>query len=278
MALQRDARYPGRWTAASGGHPQGAFKNRTAPGALDGSYIEQDWANDWDGFFSSLLSATAITPNGTVDAVGASQYFTAMLNLTKLSLRLSVITAGSGNFTVPVGVYRIQYKIWGAGGGGGGGGVTNAGNGGSAGAYSEGWLSVTPGQVIPYVVGAGGTFGVGGAGGANGGTSSLNTTIVCTGGGFGAGNGSGSGPQSTATGGDLNIGGGAGTGPSVSSGSLIYGPPGGLAFGSGNTGVGYSAGAGVTGKTPGGGGGGGSGVAPASGGGAGGAGSLYIWG
>jgi hypothetical protein len=81
MALQRDARYPGRWTAASGGHPQGAFKNRTAPGALDGSYIEQDWANDWDGFFSSLLSAAAITPNGNVDAVGASQYYTALAQM-----------------------------------------------------------------------------------------------------------------------------------------------------------------------------------------------------
>lgn len=78
MALQRDTRYPGRWTAASGGHPQGAFKNRSAPGALDGSYIEQDWANDWDGFFSSLLNAASITPNGSVDAVGASQYIMAL--------------------------------------------------------------------------------------------------------------------------------------------------------------------------------------------------------
>jgi hypothetical protein len=78
MALQRDARYPGRWTAASGGHPQGAFKNRTAPGSLDGSYIEQDWANDWDGYFSSLLAAGGLTANGNVDAVGASQYFTAL--------------------------------------------------------------------------------------------------------------------------------------------------------------------------------------------------------
>lgn len=78
MALQRDTRYPGRWTTGSSGHPQGAFKNRSAPGALDGSYIEQDWANDWDGFFGSLLSATGLTANGTVDAVGASQYYNAL--------------------------------------------------------------------------------------------------------------------------------------------------------------------------------------------------------
>lgn len=81
MALQRDTRYPGRWTTGNSAHPQGAFKNRSAPGALDGSYIEQDWANDWDGFFASLLSAASITANGSVDAVGSSQYFTAMLNL-----------------------------------------------------------------------------------------------------------------------------------------------------------------------------------------------------
>jgi len=109
MALQRDARYPGRWTAASSGHPQGAFKNRTAPGSLDGSYIEQDWANDWDGYFSSLLSAAIITPNGSVDAVGASQYFTALRALINQSspvigsvrnLRCSVpATSANANFT-----------------------------------------------------------------------------------------------------------------------------------------------------------------------------------
>ena len=78
MALQRDTKtgYVGRWDVASAGHPQGAFKNRSAPAALDGSYIEKDWANDWDGFFSSLIEAQGgVTPDGVVDEVGASQYF-----------------------------------------------------------------------------------------------------------------------------------------------------------------------------------------------------------
>lgn len=78
MALQRDTLYPGRWTAANAAHPQGAFKNRTAPGALDGSYIEQDWANDWDGYFSALLGAASISPNGTVDTATSSQYYAAL--------------------------------------------------------------------------------------------------------------------------------------------------------------------------------------------------------
>lgn len=85
MALQRDTRYPGRWTTGNAAHPQGAFKNRTAPGSLDGSYIEQDWANDWDGYFASLLNAAGMTANGTVDAVGASQYFTALKTIINLS-------------------------------------------------------------------------------------------------------------------------------------------------------------------------------------------------
>jgi hypothetical protein len=100
MALQRDTRYPGRWTASTGGHPQGAFKNRTAPGSLDGSYIEQDWANDWDGYFSSLLGAAGLTANGNVDAVGASQYFDALRTMLALQAghgqcRLSVVSTTS---------------------------------------------------------------------------------------------------------------------------------------------------------------------------------------
>lgn len=99
MALKRDVRYPGRWTAASSAHPQGAFKNRSAPGSLDGSYIEQDWANDWDGFMSSLLSSAGIVANGAVDAVGASQYFDA---LTVLLNRSAGTTGSSRNLKMSV--------------------------------------------------------------------------------------------------------------------------------------------------------------------------------
>lgn len=77
MAIKRNERYPGRFENPSVEHPQGAFKNRSAPGAQDGSYFEADWSNDWDGFFSSLLSAAGINANGQVDGVGASQYFSA---------------------------------------------------------------------------------------------------------------------------------------------------------------------------------------------------------
>jgi len=82
MSLKRFEKYPGRFDGATSGHPQGAFKNRTSPTTFDGSYLERDWANDWDGFFGSLLTSAGITPNGNVDAVGASQYYDALLSIT----------------------------------------------------------------------------------------------------------------------------------------------------------------------------------------------------
>lgn len=94
MALKRNERYPGRFSNPTVDHPQGAFKNRSAPGAQDGSYLEQDWANDWDGFFSSLLSEAGITANGNVDAVGSSQYYTALTQLFRLASTVTPISAG----------------------------------------------------------------------------------------------------------------------------------------------------------------------------------------
>lgn len=81
MAIDRNSRYPGRFDAPTTARPQGAFKNRSAPNAKDGSYLERDWANDWDGFFGSLLRAAGMTPNGTPDTALASQYFDALSSL-----------------------------------------------------------------------------------------------------------------------------------------------------------------------------------------------------
>lgn len=81
MSLKLNERYPGRFDNPSSQYPQGAFKNRSAPGVLDGSYLEKDWANDKEGFFQSLLAAANIVPNGVVDSVGASQYYSALLQI-----------------------------------------------------------------------------------------------------------------------------------------------------------------------------------------------------
>lgn len=82
-------------------------------------------------------------------------------------------TSGSGNWTVPANVYAIHVEIVGGGGGGGFGSGTGSGSGGGGGGYDEGWFAVTPGQSIPYVVGAGGA---GAASSATDGTTGGTTT------------------------------------------------------------------------------------------------------
>jgi len=84
-------------------------------------------------------------------------------------------TNGTFNWTVPAGVSQITVEAW--GGGGGGGGSNNytycqgaGGGGGGGGAYASSNLSVTLGQILQIVVGAGGTE-VSGANGTDGGPS-----------------------------------------------------------------------------------------------------------
>lgn len=95
-------------------------------------------------------------------------------------------TVGSGTFTVPANVYLLRrVRMWGGGGGGGGASNTSsAGAGGGPGAYWEGAIPVTPGQIIPYAIGAGGTAGLGGASptaGGTGGTTSFGSYVTCPG-------------------------------------------------------------------------------------------------
>lgn len=106
-------------------------------------------------------------------------------------------------FTVPTNVTRLFIQAWGAGGGGGSVPSTAYPSGGG-GAYSEGWLTVTPGQTIACTVGIGGLGGVWvsapGADGVAGGSTSVGSFITVAGGFPG-----------TATEGSPGIGGGIGT-------------------------------------------------------------------
>lgn len=68
-------------------------------------------------------------------------------------------TAGTYEFTVPKGVTRIMYKMWGAGGGGGGSSARYpniGGGGGGGGGFVAGFVNVTPGNKHTVVVGKGG--------------------------------------------------------------------------------------------------------------------------
>lgn len=98
---------------------------------------------------------------------------------------VSFQTAGTATWTVPAGVYRIQVELWGGGGGGGYGDTrsvptTPHGGGGGAGGGVIVLINVTPGDIWTYVVGAGGTGGVGptNAGGGNGAASTFTRGAV----------------------------------------------------------------------------------------------------
>ena len=95
MSLKLNERYPGRFDNPSADYPLGSFKNRTAPGAKDGSYLEKDWANDKEGFFQSILNSAGIAPNGNVDKVGSSQFFDAMLYLDQNQAGIAFPAAGT---------------------------------------------------------------------------------------------------------------------------------------------------------------------------------------
>lgn len=96
---------------------------------------------------------------------------------------------GSGSFTVPADVSRVYVKCIGGGGGGGCKAYTSAyGGGGGGGGLTEGYVAVTPGQVIAITVGAGGASGFAGSGGV-GGTSSFGPYMSAPGGTGGKGYG-----------------------------------------------------------------------------------------
>lgn len=122
----------------------------------------------------------------------------------------------SGSFTVPDGVTELW--ISGCAGGAGGGGsqttsnVTVAGSGGgSSGGFVQRFkLAVTPGQVIPYTIGAAGTGGAAGGGiGGDGGNTTFGSYLTLLGGKGGA---VGQSASYSASGGIGGLGGPAGSG------------------------------------------------------------------
>ena len=61
--------------------------------------------------------------------------------------------AGAGTWTVPPNVYKIRYILVGHGGkGGNGDGQNTGGGGGGGGCFTTGYMDVTPGQSIPWIV------------------------------------------------------------------------------------------------------------------------------
>ncbi len=95
MAINLDDRYPGRANPKTLNYPQGSFKNRTSPISKDGTYLEQDWANDMLGFFQAMMKKAGLTANGDVDTAQASQYLDALIQ-TMRSTHATETEYGSG--------------------------------------------------------------------------------------------------------------------------------------------------------------------------------------
>ncbi|WP_227789498.1 MULTISPECIES: glycine-rich domain-containing protein [unclassified Burkholderia] len=178
---------------------------------------------------------------------------------TDVAARSMVMFTSSGTFTVPVNITRLKVTLVGGGASGGGcfsaSTYTNAaGGGGGAGGIAIGWFAVTPGQNIPYTIGAGGPAVSNGS--SFGGTSSIPLLGLTANGGNPstlANSSSPGGSGGTATGGQINIQGSSGTdGQNVS--AFVFGGKGGDGiFGGGGR---AGSGAGSGGSAPGAGGGG----------------------
>ncbi|MFT0892739.1 phage tail protein [Pseudochelatococcus sp. G4_1912] len=159
-----------------------------------------------------------------------------------------------GVFTVPAGVTKIDVAIWGGGGGGGSTGMGGSSGGAGAGGHARKLISVTPGQQLTGIVGAGGAAGALGGGGGTGGNTSFGP-MTAYGGSGGRPNPSGDGGQGgSAAGGDINSRGGDGSSGAAGS-DVTGGAGGGSPFGGPGGGAGHGISAG--GAIPGGGGAGG---------------------
>lgn len=284
MALKRDTLYPGRFTAGDTAHPQGAFKNRSTPTSQDGSYLEAQWANDWDGFFARILNVAGIAPNGVADTGTSSQLYDALLAAMPGRMRSApIIFNSSGTYTPSAGTKLIKVIVTGGGGGGGGAAGTTTGNTISGGGGGAGGTSIFVGPVTQssyaIIVGNGGTAGTASNGGNPGGASSFGGTVFGNGGGgagFVTSGTTSGGTAGTSSGGTLNLLGGYGSdGQNQGISGFIFPGNGGASFWGGGGRAG--AGAGIAGVARGSGGGG---VYDASGnsrtGGAGASGIVYI--
>ena len=261
----------------------------TAPACVGGSPITSYAVQSNPGGIGAAGTSSPITVTGltnctayTFRAAALNSYGPSPLSAASNSVtpnttgQTAYTTAGTYSFVVPNAVTSISVVTVGGGGAGGGvgsGGYSfSAGNGGGGGALSyTNNLSVTPGETLDVVVGAGGVGAINTAGTA-GGTSRINrsaTILVAAAGGSGGlpadNTATAAGGASASGTGDVKYSGGAGA--ARNAGTLVNGPGGGAAGYAGIGGAGSSTTTGTAGA--GGGGGGGSGYAGFAGGGGG---------
>lgn len=111
MAIRIVDEFPGKTAGVVEGYPHGKARDVSAPNDGTGTPLAASLVNDDQGFKQALLEAAGITPNGTPDEVGASQYLEAlkMLFLASGDLRLEV-SETQMNFEIPVGTRKFVIK------------------------------------------------------------------------------------------------------------------------------------------------------------------------
>lgn len=112
MALDLKLVYPGQIdTTDPTGYPQGKAKNIVNPGDGTGTPWEKQIVNDLLGFEQELLARASISPSGTPDKAGASQYATgveAIADERVLTTKALVDPVSAGDRGVYAGALQAQ--------------------------------------------------------------------------------------------------------------------------------------------------------------------------
>jgi uncharacterized repeat protein (TIGR02543 family) len=114
-------------------------------------YVFSNWSGDITG-----------TTNPIDVVVDKNMTITANFSDPDFSKPIVINAPGTGSFVIPVGVTSVTARIWGAGGAGGSASngstaVQSRGGGGAGGAFATVTMPVTAGQLLSYVLGAGGS-------------------------------------------------------------------------------------------------------------------------
>lgn len=206
--------------------------------------------------FTGVPEAPTASAGDSTTQIATTQFVTSAVSSITTADKVVILTT-SGSFTVPSGVTSLKIYAWGGGGGGCGAQASpfRPSSGGGGGGFCFSSVTVTPGQVIPYIIGSGGSGSAVNATSAGaGGTTSI-LTISAGGGAGGLPVALGAGVGGAASGGSLlNVVGGRAEGGGTN--SELNGGAGGSSLwgGVGGNGSPYVAGAGMF---PGGGGAGG---------------------
>jgi hypothetical protein len=209
--------------------------NQTTPAADSG----------WVGLYQITVSygQTQVAP-GNITVIPTAPFLTWKLPALRPGFGSGVQTFMTSNgFTVPMGVTQVEVEVWGAGSGTYASVPGLPSGGGSGGGYSRKLVAgLTPGQIVPVTIGAGGVGGTtAGVAGGPGGTSSFGLFVSATGGGLNylattSQPQDGATPPGIGVGGDVNFAGSAGQAAISNQGGMGGASPIGGAQNSGSTG------------------------------------------